>query len=1063
MQKTSDLYPQLRIINTRTKKILQRIRFLIFLISAGTIVVQAAPSLTGSAEQQQRRTITGTVTGVDKQPLIGVTVSVKGTTSGAVTDAEGKYSVNVPEGAKTLVFSFVGLQPQEIEISPSNVYNVTLLESNVILEEVVVVGYGTQKKESVVGAITQVNNATIMKSGTSNVTNAISGKLSGVLTIQQTGEPGNNSSEIIVRGLSSWNGSAPLVLVDGIERDFRDIDPNEINAISVLKDASATAVFGAKGANGVIIVTTKRGSLGKPRLDVTASYGMEKATKLPDHISSYKTMSLMNLAKMNGQLFTELMPQDQLNEYRNPTSRLNTLRYPDVDWYKELTKPYAPTVDANINLRGGTDFVKYFVSGGYIYEGGFFKGFQKGFQNTSFQYNRFNYRANLDFSFTKTTQFSLNIGGDLGIKNQPNGFSWKDLYFTSGSRFPAYFPEWALTEVPDPDYPDASGIRLSESLGEHHANPYTTLNSGSFNRYLDSKLFTDIALDQKLDFMLKGLSFKGKFALNTYFNHRSLYADLTFPRYQLYYERIGTLQNPWFRTGEGNEAWKLGQLDVNVGGLEGGYYSDLYYEFSLNYNRTFGLHNISGMVLTNRQEKDRGTEFPYYNAALVGRGTYDYNHKYLLEVNIGYTGSERFAPGNRYGFFPSGAIGWVVSEEKFFKNAVPWVSKLKLRYSDGLVGSDYASNRWLYISDYYTSGGYILEDKAPNRTAQWEEARKRDLGLELGLLKNTFTLSIDVFDEHRSKMLLTPRSVTLYVGNSFKELNLGSLKKHGIEFEAEYNNTISNNINYFVKALFGFNENRITNKDDLPYAPEYTKDAGKPLGAQKNGVLLTGSGYYTSIDDIHNNVAPTDMTTLYVGDYKFLDYNSDGQVSILDKNPIEGLAYPPITYSLAGGLEYKGFDFDFMFQGNKGKYVEFNQGFENEFLFQDWLIHKSQLDYWSPTNQDAMHANLHYTGAAPAIMAWGGGGAQEGYYIMIKDRLWRKADYLRLKQVSIGYTFDTKAMKHFMGITNMRLYMTGSNLLTFTKLIEGDPERKDFMEGFYPQMASVKFGLKFSF
>lgn len=1061
MQKKPIVYPFLRI--KKTKPIHLRMKLILILIFAGTMVVSATSYKSEAVGQQQRRTISGTVIGSDKLPLIGVTVSVKGTSVGALTDVDGKFSLQLPDNAQTLVFSFVGLQTQEITVGTSNVYNITLAESSLVLDEVVVVGYGVQKKESVVGAITQVNNATIMKSGTSNITNAIAGKLSGVLTIQQSGEPGDNSSEIIVRGLSSWNSSNPLVLVDGIERDFSDIDPNEINTISVLKDASATAVFGAKGANGVIIVSTKRGSIGKPKLDVTASYGMERATRLPEHISSYTTMSLMNVAKMNEQLFADLMPQSELNQYRNPTSSLNSVRYPDVNWYTELTKPFAPAIDANINMTGGTNFVKYFVSAGYLYEGGFFKGYKDGFQNTNYQYNRFNYRANLDFTITKTTQLSVNIGGDLGIKNQPSGFAWKDLYFTSGSRFPAYFPEWVLDEVPDPDYPNSSGIRLSESLGEHHNNPYTTLNSGSFNRYLDSKLYTDIVLDQKLDVLLKGLSMKGKVALNTYYNHRALYADRTFPRYQIYYERIGTAQNPWFRTGEGNEDWKLGPLDINVGGLEGGYYTDLYYEFALNYNNTFGDHSITAMALTNRQEKDRGTEFPYYNAALVGRVTYDFKHRYLVEVNMGYTGSERFAPANRYGFFPSGAIGWVITEEPFFKNAVPWVSKLKLRYSDGLVGSDYATNRWLYISDYYTSGNYILEDKAPNMTAQWEEARKRDLGIEFGILKNDLTFSIDLFDEYRTKMLLTPRSVTLYVGNSFKELNLGSLKKHGIEIETEYNHTTSGKLNYFVKALFGFNENRIINKDDLPYAPEYTKDAGKPLGAQQSGVLLTGGGYYTSVDDIHNNPAPTDLTKLIIGDYKFLDYTADGKISILDKYPIKGFTYPPITYSVSGGMQYNGFDLDFMLQGNVGKYVEFNQGFENEFLFQDWLLHASQLDYWSPTNLDANHSALHFSGAAPSILAWGGGGAQEGYYIMIKDRIWRNADYLRLKQVSAGYTFNSGFLKRNVGISNLRVYITGNNLLTFTKLIEGDPERKDFSAGFYPQMTSLKLGVKFSF
>lgn len=1033
--------------------------------------IKTPPEKKAVSEPQQQRILTGTVTGTDKLPLPGVTVKLKGSAVGALTDMEGKFSIPVPEKDAILEFSFIGMTNQEIVIGPGNVYDVVLSENTIGLDEVVVVGYGIQKKESVVGAITQVNSATLMQSGSATVTNTIAGKLSGVLTIQQTGQPGNDQSEIIIRGLSSWNSSAPLVLIDGIERDFKNIDPNEINTVSILKDASATAVFGAKGANGVIIVTTKRGSIGKPNLNFSTSYGMEKATRIPDHISSYTTMSMLNVAKMNGQQFSTLFSENALNEYRHPSSLLNSLRYPDVNWFNELTKPFAPTLDANINVNGGTEFVKYFFSVGYLYQGGFFKGYDNGYTKTQYMYNRLNYRTNLDFTLTKTTQLSLNVGGDLGIRNQPGSTSWKSMYFTSGSRFPAYFPEWSLDLIPDPDYPDATGIRLAEAVGEHNGNPYSDLNRGNFNRYLDSKLFTDLILDQQLDFIIKGLSIKGKVALNTYYRHRILYSDFTFPQYQMYWEKIGKPGlNPWFRAGEVPEVWKQSPPDLNVGGIETGdqnnpgYYSDMYYELALNYKNTFGNHYVTGMALMNRQQKDILTEFPYFNAAVVGRGTYDYKHKYLFEMNIGYTGSERFAPGNRYGFFPAGAVGWVISEEPFFKNSISWINRLKIRYSDGLVGSDYAKNRWLYMSDYYKDGsGSIIEDKAPNPTAQWEEARKKDIGLELSLFNDALSFNVDFFDELRTNMLLTPRSVTPLVGNSFKDLNKGSMKKHGFEIEAEYKKTTARGLHYYVKGLFGFNENRVIFKDDLPYSPEYTKTAGKPLDAQLSGVLLTGSGYYTSINDIHINPAPMDLTNVYVGDYKYLDFTADGKISILDKYPIKGSTYPPITYSLSSGFNYKGFDFHFLFQGNAGKYVEFNQGYEWEFLFEDWKVHASQLDYWSPTNLDANHSTLHFTGAAPPILSWGGGGAQEGYLIRIEDRVWRNADYLRLKEVYAGYNFKPKFLNKLSRISNIQVYASSNNLWTITKLIEGDPERKDFTEGFYPQMTSVKFGCKVAF
>lgn len=1041
-----------------------------------TTLIVACLLLLSQTGFAQNKTITGKVVGDDNSTLPGVSIVVKGTLIGTVTDIDGKFSLSVPSDAKTLVFTFVGLKSKEVEIGNQTNFTVTLSEETVGLEEVVVVGYGVQKKESVVGAITQIDNQALVRSGVTNVTNAITGKLSGVLTVQQTGQPGANDSEIYIRGLSSWNGSAPLVLVDGIERDFSDLDPNEINTLSVLKDASATAVFGAKGANGVIIVTTKRGAVGKPKLDVTASYGMQRATRIPDHIDSYTTMSMYNNALMNGQQFSDLLPQWYLDEYRNPSSELNALRFPNVNWFDLLSKPFAPTTNANFNISGGTNFVKYFCSLGYTNEGSFFDAYKDGFYDMNYHYNRINYRANIDFNLTKSSVLSFNVGGDTGIRNQPNSAPWRNMYSTSPARFPAFFPDWVLEQVPDLDYPNDRGMRLSQAFGEYTGNPYNSVNNGQFNEYTESKLFTDLVFDQKLDFITEGLSFKGKVSLNTYFRSRSLTANWSFPEYRLDFEKIGTGENPWVRAGQGNEVYKQLPLDINVGELEGGYYRNLYYEIALNYARSFGSHNVSGLALMNREQKNSGTDFAYYNEALVGRVTYDFARKYLIELNVGYTGSERFAPTNRFGLFPSAAIGWVLTEEKFFKEALPWVSKFKIRYSDGTVGSDYASSRWLYLSDYYKdSRGYIHEDLGANLTAQWEEARKKDLGFEMGLLDDKLSLVVDLFDEKREKMLLAPKSVTMLVGNSFKELNLGKVKKHGIEVEIGWNKKVNNDFTYFTKGILGFNENRVLFKDDPPYAPWHQKLEGKPLsemlsaeygfeGLEFNGVELTGSGYYTSVDDIHINPSPIALEKLIMGDYKFLDYFVDGNIDKLDKYPIKGLTYPPFTFSWSGGFTWKKFDFNVLFAGNLGKYVQYNQTYEVEFIKGDWRVHSSQLDYWTPTNPDAGHAALHYSGSSSAdILFWGGGEADRGYQTMIENRFFRNADYVRLKEVYAGYTLDPGFLNRVFGVSSLLVYATGNNLWTITNLIEGDPERKDFQQGFYPQMSSVKLGLKLAF
>jgi TonB-linked SusC/RagA family outer membrane protein len=1049
--------------------------YILFLVCSITSV--SAKTFFADDMDVQQNIVKGTVKdAATGDALIGVTVLVKGTTTGALTDINGKFLLTLATGQATLSFSFVGYTTQEIPVSSGADLSVSLGMEVTQISEVMVVGYGTQKKESVVGAITQVDNKSIMSSGNYNITNAIAGKLSGVLTIQNTGEPGDNSAEIIVRGLSSWNGSAPLILVDGVERDFSNLDPNEINSISVLKDASATAVFGAKGANGVIIVTTKRGSLGKPKMDFTASYGIESASRVPKHISSYTTMSMLNVARMNDQQYSDILEDNILNEYRNPSTQLNALQYPDVDWFNELAAPFCPTTNANLNITGGTNFVKYFASFGYTYEGDFFKGLNEGGLDSRFKSNRFNYRANVDFSLTKSTLLSFNLGGDITIKNtplSPSGDTWETLYMTGPARFPAYFPDWVLEQVPDTDYPNASGWRRSAPFGERFGNPYSNFMTGGFENTTGSRMFTDLILDQKLDKVLKGLSIKGKVSLSTYYNMTSLSSDYTYPDYYLHYDLIGVAgQNPWERTGQTPEVYNQPPINVDVGGLNDGYYTELYYEGSLNYANSFGRHTVTGMALMNRQQKNLGTEFPYYNEALVGRATYDFAHKYFLEVNIGYTGSERFAPGNRFGFFPSGAIGWTISEEPFFKNAVPWMNKLKIRYSDGLVGSDYAANRWLYISEYTTANGFINEGAVANSSAQWEEARKRDIGVEVGLFKNQLTFSVDLYDEQRSKMLLTPQSVTFLVANSFKDLNLGSLKKHGIDIEAGFNRTPTSKLSYFIKGVFGFNENRVLSKDDLVYAPDYAKAAGKPLGMATNpddsyaaGVLTINGGYFTSVDDLHNNATPIAIGLLNVGDYVFLDYNADATITNKDKFPIKGNVYPPITYSFSSGLSYKGFDFNFMFQGNVGKYVVFNDNFESEFLMGNYSVHSAQLNYWTPDNPDADHSTLHYYSGGGGIpqYAWSGGAALEGYNLRTPGHFWRNADYLRLKDLFLGYTFNSLFLKRTIGLSSLQVFTTANNLLTFTKLIEGDPERKDFQRGFYPIMITVKLGVKISF
>ena len=1047
---------------------LRRLTAAVLLLLFAVTAEPAAAGEQDSGKQQPTIQAKGRVVDTNGIAIAGAAVTVKGgSAGGTISDAQGAFTLRVRKG-DVLHVSFLGFQAREIAVTDASPLTIRLAEETHQVEDVVVVGYGVQKKESVLGAISQVNNEQLVNSGTTNITNAIAGKLSGVTTIQTGGQPGNNDANIFIRGVSSWNGSTPLVLVDGVERSFADIDPNEVASLSVLKDASATAVFGAKGANGVIIVTTRTGSTGKPKMNISLSYGLDFPTMIPDHIGSAQTAELLNVALKNAQSYGSMIPQWQIDEYARPSSRINSIRYPDNDWFDIAMRKCAQTINANYNVSGGSQRVKYFLSLGYSHEGSIFKDFSE-WSNANFRYDRINYRSNLDFDVTRSTKLSVKVGGVLGIKDTPTDKTvsgmFNMMYSASPMMYPAYYPAWVLEEIPDTDYPDASGGRLSSPRTAYFGNIRTSLSTGEFEQTTDNKLYTDINFEQKLDFITKGLSVKANVSLSTYYSRISQTATNSNPTFYIDWNRYDAGDgNPWIYSAASEHVYENTPYAVTRGAMQNNYYVTFYWEGALNYNRTFGDHTVTGLALFNQRENVRGTAFPYHSQGVVGRVTYDYKHKYLFECNLGYTGSEQFSPENRYGFFPSVAIGWVPSQERFWKEAMPWWSKLKIRYSDGLVGSD-SGSRWLYFSDYVKGGdSYIYEGAAANAVAQWEEARKRDLGIEMGWLNNRLTLNLDLFDEKRTNMLVKP-NVTMLVGTSYKEVNRGSMKKHGIDIELGWADKTPTGFGYNLTAMVSLNENRITNYEDAPYAPEYQKTAGKPYKGQTDGVSIVDSGYFESIDDIHNYPAyTTDWNFVNVGAYKYLDYSADGRLSVEDLHAIAGSQYPPVVCSFRAGFDYKGFEFSMLWYANLGKWVEYNKSWEIEFNKGDYRITHSQLDYWRPDNRDANHATLVYGGTSghPMYM-WAGGSGDAGAKMMLEGRTWRKADYLSLREVYLAYTFNAKRLRQKVGFRSLSLYLTANNLLTFTPLIEGDPASTTFTTGFYPQMTSLKLGVKIGF
>ena len=1047
---------------------LRRLTAAVLLLLSAVTAEPAAAGEQDSGKQQPTIQAKGRVVDTNGIAIAGAAVTVKGgSAGGTISDAQGAFTLRVRKG-DVLHVSFLGFQAREIAVTDASPLTIRLAEETHQVEDVVVVGYGVQKKESVLGAISQVNNEQLVNSGTTNITNAIAGKLSGVTTIQTGGQPGNNDANIFIRGVSSWNGSTPLVLVDGVERSFADIDPNEVASLSVLKDASATAVFGAKGANGVIIVTTRTGSTGKPKMNISLSYGLDFPTMIPDHIGSAQTAELLNVALKNAQSYGSMIPRSEIEEYARPSSRINSIRYPDNDWFDIAMRRCAQTINANYNVSGGSQRVKYFLSLGYSHEGSIFKDFSE-WSNANFRYDRINYRSNLDFDVTRSTKLSVKVGGVLGIKDTPTDKTvsgmFNMMYSASPMMYPAYYPAWVLEEIPDTDYPDASGGRLSSPRTAYFGNIRTSLSTGEFEQTTDNKLYTDINFEQKLDFITKGLSVKANVSLSTYYSRISQTATNSNPTFYIDWNRYDAGDgNPWIYSAASEHVYENTPYAVTRGAMQNNYYVTFYWEGAMNYNHTFGDHTVTALALFNQRENVKGTAFPYHSQGVVGRVTYDYKHKYLFECNLGYTGSEQFSPENRYGFFPSVAIGWVPSQERFWKEAMPWWSKLKIRYSDGLVGSD-SGSRWLYFSDYVKGGdSYIYEGAAANAVAQWEEARKRDLGIEMGWLNNRLTLNLDLFDEKRTNMLVKP-NVTMLVGTSYKEVNRGSMKKHGIDIELGWADKTPTGFGYNLTAMISLNENRITNYEDAPYAPEYQKTAGKPYKGQTDGVSIVDSGYFESIDDIHNYPAyTTDWNFVNVGAYKYLDYSADGRLSVEDLHAIAGSQYPPVVCSFRAGFDYKGFEFSMLWYANLGKWVEYNKSWEIEFNKGDYRITHSQLDYWRPDNRDANHATLVYGGTSghPMYM-WAGGSGDAGAKMMLEGRTWRKADYLSLREVYLAYTFNAKRLRQKVGFRSLSLYLTANNLLTFTPLIEGDPASTTFTTGFYPQMTSLKLGVKIGF
>ncbi|MEX0986103.1 MAG: TonB-dependent receptor [Bacteroidales bacterium] len=1021
----------------------------------------------------QTREITGIVTDDNNQPLVGVTVVIEGTTIGSVTNIDGRFVINATTGDR-LRFSFVGMEPLVVEVTAGiSEITIRMKQETTSLDEIVFVGYGSQKKESVVGAITQATGDQIkMNFQGSNLTDNLNGLMPGVVTIRESGVPGgapshnasgkdDKASSIYVRGQTTWNGGQPLILVDGVERSMMDVDPNEIENISVLKDASATAVFGVRGADGVILITTKRGTVGKPVLSFESIVTASSLSEVPDVLNSYDVNYLKNLAISHGLPADETswkayVPWDLLQHYK--TQEYPEL-YPDVNWRDEMSNDYGWEQRYNLNVKGGTEFVRYFLSLGYLNQGDILNFSDRGQgYDPSFSYERYNFRSNFDFDISKTTRFKINLSGIYGIKDTPGyndrGGIWNGFYGNPPDMYPVKYSD---------------GTYATSALFDRFDNQVYNGNFHGLDRNNRAQANTDFELIQKLDFITKGLSAKVKTSFDNYFYtsgpdvvdngmitkyiHPSILdaqnaadsanaIEITYP----------TTPSHGFNYVDEPNQLGAEQMASNV-------YRHLYYEASLNYVREFGNHYITGLFLFNRETSAMGSSFPSFREGWVGRATYDYDSRYFLEFNGAYNGSEKFDREYRFGFFPSFAGGWMVSNERFFEEAFPFVNTLKLRYSWGTVGNDANIARWQYLSSWdktnivnyfgspVTQPGYPLyrEGTVANPNIHWEVAEKQDIGMEVGIFKNLLSMNFDYYWEHRTDMFInaSDRANNAIFGSDPPSANLGELKSHGWEFELNFSKARPDS-RLWAKFNLSQMNNEVIERDDPELKPDYQKQAGFSLGQQRTQV---SSGIIQTWDEMYNGVTLLDNTYYLPGDYRLIDYNADGVINEDDAVPYMHSIIPEYSYGFSLGYNYKGFGVMTQFYGVTN--VSGTSAIYNEFRYNYSIAYDFQLnDSWAPelgrTTGENLYPHVRYNQYSP-----------KGHYYV-----WDYS-YFKLQTAELSYTFSGANLKS-AGVNNLRLYLNTGNILIWNKTLEDrDRPASDNLQ--YPLLKRYSFGINLTF
>ena len=1027
-----------------------------------------------STEQQQnKRKISGRVTDIKGEPLIGVNVTVDGDANGSITNMDGLYEIFVTKKSVVLKFTYIGFKTSEIRTNAStNIYDVTLEEQVNELEETVIVGYGTQRKISNIGAQSSMKMEDI-KTPSASLTTTLAGRLAGVVAVQRTGEPGKDAADIWIRGISTPNTSSPLVLVDGVERSFNDIDPEDIESLTTLKDASATAVYGVRGANGVILITTKPGKVGKPTVSADYYESFTRFSKMVDLADGITYMNAANEAMRNDGIATKYT-EDQI---RNTIAGKDPYLYPNVDWLKEIFNDWGHNRRVNVNVRGGSEKVAYYASVSYFNETGMTvtdKNIDT--YDSKMKYSRYNFTTNLNIDVTPTTKVEIGAQGYLGEGNYP-AISSADLYNAAMSISPVEYPKMFFV--------NGEAFVPGTSTNNNFNNPYSQATRRGYDNLTKNQIYSNLRVTQDLDMLTKGLKLTAMYAFDVY-NEIHVHQDRAESTYNFLdtsvpYDMNG--QPILQRIYEGSNV--LSYKQETSGNKK------TYLEASLNYDRTFNDdHRVSALFLFNQQSKllyPKGTledAIPYRMMGIAGRATYSWKDRYFAEFNIGYNGAENFSPKHRFGTFPAFGVGWVVSNEKFWQPLSKAVSFLKIRYTDGKVGnSEVSDRRFMYLDQMKENGDYGYKF-GPNGTKWsgyetvnmavdliWEESRKQDLGIDLKLFNDDLSIVFDLFKERRENILLKrEHSIPSFLGynTSAPYGNIGIIENKGFDGTIEYNKRINKD---WVIALRG---NVTFNKDKWIQGelPEQKYEWMNQYGHNINGVKgYVAEGLFTqaeiddmarweSLSDANKAITPkpfaSQFGTVKAGDIKYKDLNNDGQIDAYDQTYISRGDVPTTVYGFGFTVGWKDLSVGMMFQGVAGAERVLNGSSVNPFNGGGGSgnLYSNIGDRWTEEkpDQNAFYPRLSY-----------GSETTSNINNFQKSTWWvRNMNFLRLKTLQISYNLP-KPWVNKVHLKNAAVYVMGTNLFTLSRFKLWDPELNTDNGASYPNTTSYSVGINFTF